>query len=148
MVLQLIFMISAEDIESLLKAGQTSIENDKYEEAVNRLGEILTISGNKSDDPKVIAFGATVQAYGLWKLNDPQMEAITLSTIAAARSLGMAIDVVGVETEEQLWFLRSHLVSSVQGYLFGKPVSADETLQKLFGNDDKVTILQTLTMEK
>jgi EAL domain-containing protein (putative c-di-GMP-specific phosphodiesterase class I) len=52
----------------------------------------------------------------------------------------MAIDAVGVETEEQLWFLRSHLVSSAQGYLFGKPISADETLQKLFGIDNKVTV--------
>jgi EAL domain-containing protein (putative c-di-GMP-specific phosphodiesterase class I) len=74
------------------------------------------------------------------QMSDPQMNAITISTIAAARSLGMEIDAVGVETEEQLWFLRSHLVSSAQGYLFGKPISADETLQKLFQIDDKVTV--------
>lgn len=74
------------------------------------------------------------------QMSDPQMNAITISTIAAARSLGMAIDAVGVETEEQLWFLRSHLVSSAQGYLFGKPISADETLQKLFHIDNKVTV--------
>jgi len=36
------------------------------------------------------------------QMNDPQMNAVTLSTIAAARSLGMEIDAVGVETEEQL----------------------------------------------
>jgi len=67
------------------------------------------------------------------QLHDPQMNAITISSIAAARSLGMAIDFVGVETEEQLWFLRSHLVSSAQGYLLGKPEAAQETYQKLFG---------------
>jgi EAL domain-containing protein (putative c-di-GMP-specific phosphodiesterase class I) len=74
------------------------------------------------------------------QMSDPQMNAITISTIAAGRSLGMDIDAVGVETEEQLWFLRSHLVSSAQGYLFGKPISADETLQKLFQIDNKVTL--------
>jgi len=77
------------------------------------------------------------------QMNDPQMTAVTISTIAAARSLGMAIDAVGVETEEQLWFLRSHLVSSAQGYLFGKPVTADETLQKLFSKEDKVQVYES-----
>jgi len=77
------------------------------------------------------------------QMNDPQMNAITISSIAAAHSLGMAIDAVGVETEEQLWFLRSHLVSFAQGYLFGKPVNADETLQKLFGTDDKVQVYES-----
>lgn len=76
------------------------------------------------------------------QMSDPQMNAITLSTIAAAHSLGMAIDAVGVETEEQLWFLKSHLVSSAQGYLFGKPISAEETLQKLFRIDEKVTVYE------
>ncbi len=81
------------------------------------------------------------------QMSDPQMNAITISTIAAARSLGMAIDAVGVETEEQLWFLRSHLVSSAQGYLFGKPVTADETLQKLLGADDKVQVYETTNFD-
>jgi EAL domain-containing protein (putative c-di-GMP-specific phosphodiesterase class I) len=81
------------------------------------------------------------------QMSDPQMNAITISTIAAARSLGMSIDAVGVETEEQLWFLRSHLVSSAQGYLFGKPISADETLQKLFQIDDKVTVYHSPSMD-
>ena len=81
------------------------------------------------------------------QMSDPQMNAITISTIAAARSLGMSIDAVGVETEEQLWFLRSHLVSSAQGYLFGKPISADETLQKLFQINDKVTVYHSPSMD-
>lgn len=81
------------------------------------------------------------------QMSDPQMNAITISTIAAARSLGMAIDAVGVETEEQLWFLRSHLVSSAQGYLFGKPIPADETLQKLFGAEEKVQVYQSPNFE-
>jgi EAL domain-containing protein (putative c-di-GMP-specific phosphodiesterase class I) len=80
-------------------------------------------------------------------MSDPQMNAVTISTIAAARSLGMGIDAVGVETEEQLWFLRSHLVSSAQGYLLGKPLSADDTLHKLFGIDSQVSIFNAPTPE-
>jgi signal peptidase I len=81
------------------------------------------------------------------QMHDPQMNAITLSTIAAARCLGMGIDAVGVETEEQLWFLRSHLVSSAQGYLFGKPLSADDTMQNLFRIDTKVSVFDQPSME-
>lgn len=80
-------------------------------------------------------------------LNDPQMNAITISSIAAARSLGMEIDFVGVETEEQLWFLRSHLVSSAQGYLLGKPLSADETLHKLFSVDNTVASINNFPID-
>ena len=72
------------------------------------------------------------------QIQDPKVNAITIGTIAAARSLGMAIEAVGVETEEQLWFLRSHLVSSAQGYLFGKPVSADQMVESLFKLQDNV----------
>lgn len=71
-----LFIISANadgDIEALLSKGKIAIENDKYQEAVNQLGEILTASGNESNDPRIVAFGATVQAYGIWKLNKPEM---------------------------------------------------------------------------
>ncbi len=78
-------------------------------------------------------------------MNDPQLAAIALSTIAAARTLGIVIEAVGVETEEQLGFLRSQLVNSAQGYMLGKPVSADYALQTLFGSDKKVTIVNSKT---
>ena len=82
------------------------------------------------------------------QMNDPQMVAVTISTIAAARSLGMAIDAVGVETEEKPGFLRSNLVSSAKGYLFGKPVTADETLQKLFVEQDKVNVYTSSSFDR
>jgi hypothetical protein len=63
----------AADIETLLKDGKAAIENGRYEEAVSRLGELLTASGDKTNDPKIVAFGSTVQAYGVWKMNNPQM---------------------------------------------------------------------------
>ena len=73
LLIETITIANSDNAKLLLKNGKTAIENGKYEEAVNRLGELLTLSGNKSDDPEVIAFGATVQAYGLLKLNNPQM---------------------------------------------------------------------------
>jgi EAL domain-containing protein (putative c-di-GMP-specific phosphodiesterase class I) len=81
------------------------------------------------------------------KIQDPKVNAITIGTIAAARSLGMAIEAVGVETEEQLWFLRSHLVSSAQGYLFGRPVSADQMVESLFKLQDNVILYEKPVMD-
>ncbi len=75
------------------------------------------------------------------QMKNPEMAAITLGTIAAARTLGMVIEAVGVETEEQLDFLRSQLVTSAQGYLLGKPVAANDALQTLFGIGRQVTVL-------
>lgn len=73
LVIENIAIANNDNAKLLLKNGKNAIENGKYEEAINRLGELLTLSDNKSDDPEVIAFGATVQAYGLLKLNNAQM---------------------------------------------------------------------------
>lgn len=71
-VLALPASIFAVDIEALLKDGKSAIENGQYEQAVNRLGELVTASGDKTNDDRIVALGSTVQAYGLWKMNNPQ----------------------------------------------------------------------------
>ena len=63
---------NAKEANSLLINGKQCLENDQYEKAVECLGKILDASANQSSDPKVISFGAAVQAYGLMKLNDPE----------------------------------------------------------------------------
>lgn len=73
MTLALPIATFAADVETLLNDGKVAIENGRYEEAVNRLGELLTACGDKTNDPKIVAFGSTVQAYGIWKMNNPQM---------------------------------------------------------------------------
>ncbi|SDC50716.1 putative bifunctional diguanylate cyclase/phosphodiesterase [Paraburkholderia lycopersici] len=50
--------------------------------------------------------------------------AITQAVVAMAHSLGMRVTAEGVETPEQASFLRSLACERQQGYLFGRPVSA------------------------
>jgi diguanylate cyclase (GGDEF)-like protein len=46
--------------------------------------------------------------------------------IAMARSLGLSVLAEGVETPEQLAFLRRHGCEQIQGYLFSRPITARE----------------------
>ena len=52
--------------------------------------------------------------------------AITQAIIAMAHSLGLKVIAEGVETEEQLDFLRKLKCDQVQGYIFSEPIPADE----------------------
>ncbi|MCR5272347.1 MAG: GGDEF domain-containing phosphodiesterase [Lachnospiraceae bacterium] len=47
-------------------------------------------------------------------------------TIALAKDLGFSVTAEGVETEEQVDFLKEHACDSIQGYYFSKPVCADD----------------------
>ncbi len=51
---------------------------------MSRLGELLTASGDKTNDPKIVAFGSAVQAYGVWKMNDPQMTPMVIQYLNKA----------------------------------------------------------------
>jgi diguanylate cyclase (GGDEF)-like protein/PAS domain S-box-containing protein len=67
----------------------------------------------------------------------PHDPAIAEAVLALAHSLNMSVTAEGVETEEQLAFLRQHNCDEVQGYLIGKPVPADQ-FAALFMHGDKV----------
>ena len=57
---------------------------------------------------------------------DSDVEAIIKAIIAMAHSLKIKIIAEGVETEEQLVFLRSQQCDEMQGYLYSPPVSEEE----------------------
>ena len=61
--------------------------------------------------------------------SEPNSAAIAKTIIAMARSLRLKVIAEGVETVGQLNFLRSHNCDEIQGYLFSRPIVAEE-----FGN--------------
>ena len=57
---------------------------------------------------------------------DPDDAAIVLSIISLAHNLNMEVIAEGVETEQQLEFLRCNGCNEIQGYYFSRPLAADE----------------------
>lgn len=57
---------------------------------------------------------------------DPDDAAIAQAIIAMGRSLKLHVIAEGVETQEQLAFLREQQCHGMQGYLFSRPVPAEE----------------------
>jgi diguanylate cyclase (GGDEF)-like protein/PAS domain S-box-containing protein len=64
---------------------------------------------------------------------NPINASIATATIAMAHKLGKIVVAEGVETEAQMQFLRRHDCDEMQGYLFSKPLPADE-LTALLGS--------------
>ncbi|HUS12970.1 MAG TPA: EAL domain-containing protein [Pyrinomonadaceae bacterium] len=59
---------------------------------------------------------------------------IALAIINLAHSLKLTVVAEGVETKEQLEFLRAHVCDEMQGYYFARPMSAKESTMALVNN--------------
>ena len=64
---------------------------------------------------------------------DTDDAAICAAILAMSTQLGLRVVAEGVETREQLEFLRRHGCHHIQGYLFGKPQSSEEFFRFLTG---------------
>ena len=64
---------------------------------------------------------------------DADVAAITRAIIAMAHGLRLKVIAEGVETEEQLNFLREQECDEMQGYLFSRPLPEDEFVGLLEG---------------
>jgi EAL domain-containing protein (putative c-di-GMP-specific phosphodiesterase class I) len=73
----------------------------------------------------------------------PDDDPIVLAIIRMAHSLKLDVIAEGVETAEQLAFLRRHRCDQIQGYYFSPPLPELELEQLLY----KETRLPTLTSE-
>lgn len=62
---------------------------------------------------------------------DGEDAAITLAIIAMAHSLRLTVVAEGVETDQQRRFLGKHGCDEMQGYLFSKPLGAEEFVRLL-----------------
>jgi EAL domain-containing protein (putative c-di-GMP-specific phosphodiesterase class I) len=74
--------------------------------------------------------------------------AIATAIIAMAHSLQMQVIAEGVETEEQYAFLRSRQCDFIQGYFFGRPVSAEQFGQLLADGDGRVEPIEQVDLGK
>ncbi|MDH5302369.1 MAG: EAL domain-containing protein [Gammaproteobacteria bacterium] len=63
--------------------------------------------------------------------HDPTSLAISTAVCNMAHSLGLKVTAEGVENLAQFGILRSLHVDNIQGYLFDKPLSADDFVQRL-----------------
>ncbi|AME27166.1 EAL domain-containing protein [Caballeronia sordidicola] len=62
---------------------------------------------------------------------NPDDKAIAMAVISLGHMLNLKVIAEGVETEQQLAFLRENECDEAQGYLFSRPVSADEIVTML-----------------
>ena len=75
---------------------------------------------------------------------DGDDEVIIRAIIAIAKNLNLEVLAEGVETKKQLKFLKSHKCNEIQGFLFSKPLTANE-LETMLSHPDMKDDLKDLS---
>jgi diguanylate cyclase (GGDEF)-like protein/PAS domain S-box-containing protein len=76
---------------------------------------------------------------------DQDAAAIAVAIIGLARALNLHVVAEGVENERQLAFMRAYLCDEIQGYIFSRPIPADE-LARTFLSGVPQRIMQQLML--
>ena len=103
-----------------LNAGGVAVSIDDFGTGYASLGYLQHFPITRLKIDRLFVSGCTV---------DEKKARVVRSIITMGNSLGMRVLAEGVETAEQLLFLRDHHCDEVQGYLMSKPVNAEKATQ-------------------
>jgi signal peptidase I len=108
-------------LQGLRESGvQISVDDSTGNSMLSSLAQ-LPISAIKLDRPFV------------QRIDDQEKAVNFRRLIEAARGRGLNVTAVGVETQQQLDFLQSGYCNFAQGYLLGRPATAQELTRSLLG---------------
>lgn len=120
-----------------LEITESGIISD-YDHAVSIVGELKAIGVSIAMDDFGTGYSSlsTLQSFPFDKIkidkafvrdiiHNPQSAEIVRSTVLLGRNLNIDVLAEGVETKEQLEFLRSIGCGQVQGFYFGKPIPSE-----------------------
>ena len=117
----------------LIKGAGVCISLDDYGTAYSSLKMLAQMPLNKLkiDRSLIIDIG-----------KDAKADALVTATVALGKLLGFTVIAEGVETKQQADFLRQTGCNGVQGFLYGRPVPAEEFENLYF--DDTVKRMRVL----
>jgi diguanylate cyclase (GGDEF)-like protein/PAS domain S-box-containing protein len=113
---------ATEDMFSRLKAIGVRFALDDFGTGYSSLGYLRKAPFDKIKIDQSFVRGAAVKG--------SRSAEIMKAIVALATSLDMETTAEGAETREELELIRSIGCSHIQGYLFGRPMSAEEALQR------------------
>jgi len=113
--------VARANLEKLHSSG-VAISIDDFGTGYASLGYLQQFPITRLKIDRMFVNGCTV---------DEKNARVVRSIITMGTSLGMRVLAEGVETREQLLFLRDHHCDEMQGYLVSKPVTATETTMYL-----------------
>ncbi|SKC70807.1 sensor domain-containing protein [Maledivibacter halophilus] len=110
-----------EIVKQLNKLG-VRLAIDDFGTGYSSLGQLSKFNVDKIKIDRMFIDGIT---------NNYNKKKIVKAIISMAKSLNIGVIAEGVETIEQLGFLKQNRCNMIQGYLFSKPISAKEIERKL-----------------